>query len=105
MECVQTTFPLRSPGAFTFYRYRGNFCVILHGMHFGIWEGEVNESLLGLYIYKRLTSAIYTQLVGCLLCTLWKGLGVVRDGNFGLVAMADAITVLSIPTLQSLHSR
>ena len=27
------------------------------------------------------------------------------DGNFGLVAMADATTVLSIPTLQSLHSR
>ena len=56
-------------------------------------------------IYKRLTSAIYTQLVGCLLCTLWKGLGVAGDGNFGLVAMADATTVLSIPTLQSLHSR
>ena len=36
---------------------------------------------------------------------LWKGLDVVGDGNFGLVAMTDATTVLSISTLQSLHSR
>ena len=86
-------------------------------MHLGIWEGEVNESLPGslpgacppgnihAVIYKRLTFAIYTRLDGCLLCTLWKGLGVVGDENLRLVAMADATTVLSIPTLQSLHSR
>ena len=49
--------------------------------------------------------SVYTQLVVCLLCTLWKGLGVVGDGNFGLVTMADATTVLSIAALQSLHSR
>ena len=29
----------------------------------------------------------------------------VGDGNFGLVAVVDATTALSIPTLQSLHSR
>ena len=85
----RTTFPLRSPGAFTLYRCWGNYCVILHGMHLGIWEGggEVNETLPGAcppghihaVICKRLTSAIYTQLVDCLLCTLWKGLGVVGD--------------------------
>ena len=108
----RTTFPLQSPGAFTLYRCRGNYCVILHGIHLVFWEGDVNEALPGAcppghihaVIYKRLTSTIYTQLVGCLLCTLWKGLGVVGDGNFGLVAMADVTTVLSIATLQSLHS-
>ena len=74
----RTTFLLRSPGAFTLYRCRGSYSVILHGMHLGTWEGEVNESLPGAcppghrhaVIYKRLTSEIYTQLVGCLLCTL-----------------------------------
>ena len=121
----RTTFPLRSPGVFTLYRYRGNYCIILHGMHLGIWERKVNESMpasrprslpgslpgpcpsghIHAVIHKRLTSAIYAQLVCCLLCTLWKGLGVVGDGNFGLIAMADAMTVLSIPTLQSLQSR
>ena len=87
-------------------------------MHLGIWEGDVNESLPGslpgacppghihAVIYKWLTPAIYTQLVGCLLwtCTLertwcgrWLKLWTRRYGRHN--------NRTAIPTFQSLHSR
>ena len=78
-------------------------------MYLGIWEGEVNESLPrslpgGLstrpyaccYLHPQYTPSL---LVAYSAHALWKGLDVVDDGNFGLVAMADATTILSISTL------
>ena len=57
-------------------------------------------------IYKRVTSPVYTQLVGCILCTLWKGLGAVAgDGNFGFVAMADAMHNRTVYTRTSKPSQ
>ena len=102
--------------ALTLYRCRGNywvrycmgcFCLFGRGMLMSLCRGGCPPGHIHAVIYKQLNlHSQYTPslLVAYSALALWKGLGVVGDGNFGLVAMADVTTVLSIPTLQSLHS-
>ena len=93
-------------------------------MHLGISEEDVNESLPGslsellpgqyaacMAIYMRLpTSGLLPQYIPSVLvaCSAHSGKDLVRSVTEtlkSLIAMEDATPVLSIPTLQSLHSR